>query len=162
MLGLGNIFVLPGLELKLLLFSRSVMSNSAIPWTAAGQTSLSFTISQSLFKVMTFESMMPSNHLILCHPLLLLPSIFPNVRVFSSESAFHIRWPEYWSFSFSISPSNKYSGLISFRINCLDLIAVQGTLKSLLWLPWHSCTSSHGGHLHPHAFNEPLNKVKLV
>ena len=113
MLGLGNIFVLPGLELKLLLFSHSVMSDSAIPWTAARQASLSFAISQSLFKLMTIESVMPSDHLILCHPLLLLPSIFPSIRVFSNESALHIRWA---NFSFSISTSNEYSGLISFRI----------------------------------------------
>ena len=112
MLGLGNIFVLPGLELKLLLFSRSVMSDSAIPWTAARQASLSFAISQSLFKLMTIESVMPSDHLILCHPLLLLPSIFPSIRVFSNESALRIRWA---NFSFSISTSNEYLGLISIK-----------------------------------------------
>ena len=100
------------------------------PWTAAGQASLSFTISLSLFKLMSMESVMPYNHLILCHPLLLLPSIIPSIRVFSNESVFCIRWPKYWSFS--ISPSNDYSGLISFRIHWLDLLAVQGTLKSLL------------------------------
>ena len=102
------------------------------PWAAAQQASLSFTISWSLLKVMSFESVMPSNHLILCHPLLLLPSIFPNIRVFSSESVLCIRWPKYWSFSFSISPPNEYSGLISFRIDWFDLLAVQETLKSLL------------------------------
>ena len=102
------------------------------PWTAARQASLSFTISRSLLKLMSIESMMPSNHLILCRPLLLLPSIFPSIRVFSNESALCIRWPNYWSFSFSISPSNKYSGLISFRIDWFDLLSVQGTLKSLL------------------------------
>ena len=102
------------------------------PWTAAHQASLSFTISQSLPKLMCIESVMPSNHLILCRPLLLLPSIFPRIRVFSNESAFLIRWPKYWSFSFSISPSNEYSGLISFRIDWFDPLAVQGTLKSLL------------------------------
>ena len=101
------------------------------PWTAARQTSLSFTISQSLIKPMSVELVMPSNHLILCHPLLLLPSVFPNIRVFSNELALCIRWPKYWSFSFSISPSNDYSGLISFRIDGFDLLAVQGTLKSL-------------------------------
>ena len=90
---------------------------SVIPWTAAHQASLSFTISQSSLKLMSIESVMPSNHLILCHPLLLLPSIFPSIRVFSSESALSIRWPEYWNFSFSISPSSEYSGLISFRID---------------------------------------------
>ena len=100
------------------------------PWTAACQASLPFTISQSLFKLMPIESMMPSNHLILCHTLLLLPSIMPSIRVFSNESALCIRWPKYWSFS--ISPSNEYSGLISFRVDWFDLLAVQGTLKSLL------------------------------
>ena len=104
----------------------------AAPWTAALQASLSFTISQSLLKLMSIESVMPSNHLILCHLLLLLPSIFPSIRVFSNESALHIRWPKYWSFSFSISPSNEYSGLISFRMDWFDLLAIQGTLKSLL------------------------------
>ena len=94
--------------------------------------SLSFTISQSLLKPISIESVMPSNHLILCYPLLLLPSIFPSISVFSNESALRIRWPKYWSFSFSISPSNEYSGLISFRIDWSDLLAVQGTLKSLL------------------------------
>ena len=102
------------------------------PWTAAHQASLSITSSQSLLKLMSIESVKPSNHLILCRPLLLLPSIFPSIRVFSSESVLCIRWPKYWSFSFSISPSNEYSGLISFRMDWLDLLAVQGTLKSLL------------------------------
>ena len=102
------------------------------PWTAACQASLSFTISQSLLKLMSTESMMPANHLILCCPLLLLPSIFPSIRVFSNESALHIRWPKYWSFSFRISTSNEYSGLISYRIDWFDLLAVQETLKSLL------------------------------
>ena len=101
------------------------------PWTAACQASLSFTNSRSLLKLMSFELVMPSNHLILCRPLLLLPSIFPSIRVFSNESVFHSRWPKYWSFSFSISPSNEYLGLISFRKDWLDLLAVQGTLKSL-------------------------------
>ena len=113
-------------------FSHSVMSDFATPWTAACQASLSFTISWSLLKLMSFESVMPSNHLILCHPLLLLPSIFPSIRVFSHESVLCIRWPKYWSFSFSISPSSEYSGLISFRMEWLDLLAVQRTLKSLL------------------------------
>ena len=102
------------------------------PWTTARQASLSITNSQSPLKPMSIESVMPSNHLILCHPILLLPSTFPNIRVFSNESALHIRWPEYWSFSFNISPSNEHPGLISFRIDWLDLLAVQGTLKSLL------------------------------
>ena len=102
------------------------------PWTAGRQASLSFTVSQSLLKLMSTESVMPFNNLVLCCPLLLLPSIFTNTRVFSSESALCIRWQKYWSFSFSISPSNEYSGLISFRIYWFDLLSVQGTLKSLL------------------------------
>ena len=113
-------------------FSRSVMSNSLTPWTVACQASLSFANYWSLLKLMCIESVMPSNHLILCRPLLLLPSIFPSIRVFSNESALPTRWPKYWSFSFSISPSNEHPGLISFRINWLDLLEVQGTLKSLL------------------------------
>ena len=108
------------------------MSDSVTPWTAARQASLSFTNSWSLLKLMSVESVMPSNHLILYHPLLLLPSTPPSIRVFSNESALRIRWPKYWSFSFSISPFSKYPGLISFRMNCFDLLAVQGTLKSLL------------------------------
>ena len=102
------------------------------PWTAACQASLSITSSWSLPKLMSIESVMPSNHLILCHPLLLSPSIFPSIRVFSNESALRIRWPKYWSFSFNISPFNEYSGLISFRMDWLDRLAVQGILKSLL------------------------------
>ena len=104
----------------------------ATPWTVARQASLSITSSQSSCKLMSIESVMPSNHLILCRPLLLLPSIFPSIRVFSNESALHIRWPKCWSFSFNISPSNEYSGLISFRMDWLDLLAVQGIRKSLL------------------------------
>ena len=104
----------------------------AVPWTAVLQASLSFTISQNLLRLLSIESVMPSNHLILCHPLLLLPSIFPSVRVFSSDSAVRIRWPKYWSFSFSISLSNEYSRLISFSNDWFDLLAVQGTLKCLL------------------------------
>ena len=104
----------------------------ATPWTTAHQASLSITNSLSLLKLMSIELVMTSNHLILCHPLLLLPSIFPSIRVFSNESVLCIRWPKYWSFSFSISPSNEYSGLISFRIDSLDPLAVQETLKSLL------------------------------
>ena len=111
-------------------FSRSVVSDSAAPWTAARQASLSITSSQSLHKHTSIESVMPSNHLILCHPLFLLPSIFPSIKVFSSESALCIRWPKYWNFSFNTSPSN--SGLISFRMDWLDLLEVQRTLKSLL------------------------------
>ena len=104
----------------------------ATPWTEARQASLSITNSQSLLKLMSVELVMPSNHLILCHPLLFPPSIFPSIRVFSNESVLPIRWPKYWSFSFSSSPSNEYSGLISFRMDWLELLAVQGTLKSLL------------------------------
>ena len=104
----------------------------ATPWTAVRQASLSITNSRSLLKLMSIESVMPSNHLILCHPLLLPSSIFPSIRVFANGSVLRIRWPKYWSFSFNVSPSNEYSGLISFRIDWLDLLAVQGTLKSLL------------------------------
>ena len=100
-------------------------------WTAAHQASLSITNSRSLLKLMPIKSVMPSNHLILCHPLLFLPSIFPSIRVFSSELIFQIRWPKYWNFSFSISPSSEYSGLISFRMDWLELLAVHGPLKSL-------------------------------
>ena len=117
----------------------------ATPWTAAHQASLSITNSQSLLKLMSNQSVMPSNYLTLCCPLFFPPSIFPSIRVFSSESILRIRWPNYWSFSFSISPSNEYSGLISFRMDWLDLLAVQGTLKSLLQhhslkasILWHS------------------------
>ena len=105
------------------------MSDSTNPWTPARQASLSITNSWSLLKLMSIESVMPSNHLIFCHPLLLLPSVFPSIRVFSNESVLHIRWPKYWRFG--ISPSNKYSGLISFRMDWLDLFAVQGSLKGL-------------------------------
>ena len=104
----------------------------ATPWTAVCQASLSMTNNWSLLKLMSIESVMPSNHLILCYPLLLPPSIFPSIKVFSNESALHITWPKYWSFSFSISHSNEYSGLISFRMHLLDLLSVQGTLKNLL------------------------------
>ena len=122
------------------LFIRCHVRLFATPWTTAYQTSPSFTISQSSLTFMSTELVTPSNHLILCHPLLLLPSIFPSFRVFSNESVLHIRWPKYWSFSFSISPSNAYSGQISFRIDWLDLLAVQGTLKS--HLQYHSSKAS--------------------
>ena len=112
--------------------SLSYAPLSETSWTAAHQASLSVTISQSLLKLMSIESVMPSNHLILCHPLLLLPLIPPSIRVFSSESALHIRWPKYWSFSFIISPSSEYSGLISFRIDWFDILALQGICRSLL------------------------------
>ena len=113
----------------LLLFSHSVMSDFVNPWTAQHQASLSITNSQSLLKLMSIESMMPSNHLILCHLLLLLPSIFPRIRVFSSESVLHIRWPKYWSFSFNISPSNEHSGLISFRMHWLDSLQSEVSVR---------------------------------
>ena len=115
--------------------SLSHVRLSVTPWTAAQQASLSITNSRSIPKPMSTESEMPSNHLILYCPLLLLPSIFPSIRVFSSESALHIRWPKYWSFSFNISPTSEHPGLISFRMDWLDLLAVQGTLKSLLQHP---------------------------
>ena len=110
------------------------------PWTAARQSSLSITYSRSPPKPISIESVMPSDHLILCHPLILQPSVFPSIRVFSNESALCIRWPKYWSFSFNISPSNEYPGLISFRMDWLDLLEVQGTLKSLL--QYHSSKAS--------------------
>ena len=119
-----------------LLFCCCLVTKSCLtfgtPWTAACQAPLSFTVSQSLLKLMSIGLLMPSSHLILCGPLLLLPSILPNIRVFADELALHIRWPKYWRFSFSISPSNEYSGVISFRMDWLNLLAVQGTLKSLL------------------------------
>ena len=128
---------------------NSVQSLSCVwlfvtPWTAARQASLSITNSWSLLKLMSIESVMPSSHLILCRPLLLLPSIFPNIRVFSNESVLHIRWPKYWSLNFSISPSNEYSGLISFRMDWLDLLVVQRTFKRLL--QHHSSKASILGH----------------
>ena len=121
----------------LILYIYSVQSLSrvqlfATPWTAAHQASLPINNSRKMLKLMSIESVIPSNHLILCHPLLLPPSIFPSIRVFSNELAPHIRWPKYWSFSFSISPSKEHPGLISFRMDWLDLLAVHGTLKSLL------------------------------
>jgi len=124
-------------------FSRSLVSDSATPWTAACQASLSITNSRSSLKLMSIESVMPSNHLILCCQLL-PASIFPTIRDFSNESALHIRWPKYWSFSFNISPSNEHSGLIPFRMDWLDLLAVQGTLKSLL--QHHSSKASNLWH----------------
>ena len=113
-------------------FSCSVMSNSATPWIAACQISLSFTVSLSLLTLLSIELVMPSSNVILCHSLLLQPSVFSNIRVFSNESALRIRWPKYWSLSSSTSPSSEYSELISFRMDWLDLLAVQGTLKRLL------------------------------
>ena len=125
------------------------------PWTVARQPSLSISSSQSLLKLTSIKLVMPCNHLILCHPLLLPPSIFPSIRVFSSELVLHIRWPNYWSFSFSISPSNEYSGLIQFRMDWLDLLAAQGTLKRLLQhhsskssILWHSEFFIAQSHIH--------------
>ena len=135
------------------------------PWTAARQPSLSFTISQTLLKLMSMESVMPSNHLVLCHPLL-LPSIFPSIRVFSSESVLGMRWPKYWSFCCSTSPSNEYSGLISFRMDWLDLFAVQGTIgvfstlqfksinSSVLSLPYGSTLTPIHDYLKNHSFDQ--------
>ena len=135
----------PKYTLSSLQFSHSVVSDSATPWISARQASLSITNCQSSLKLMSIESVMPSSHLILCRPLLLLPPIPPSIRVFSKESTLLMRWPKYWSFSFSISPSKKIPGLISFRMDWLDLLAVQGTLKSLLQhrsskasILWHS------------------------
>ena len=113
-------------------FSHSVVSNFATAWATAHQASLSITNSRTLLKLMSIELVMPSKHLILCHPLLFLPSIFPIIRLFSNESVLHIKWPKYWCFSFSISPSNEYSGLIFFTMDWLAPLVVQGTLKSLL------------------------------
>ena len=146
--------------------SRSWIQLFATPWTIACQASLSFTSSWNLLRFLSIESVMPSNHLILCRPLLFLPLIFPNIRVFSNELALHIRWPKYWSFSFSDRPSNEQSGLISFRIDWLDLLAVQGTLKNLLQhhnlkasILWASAlfmvqlTSTHDYHWKNHSFD---------
>ena len=139
--------------LLFLLFSHSVTSDSATPWTAVRQGSLSFAITRSLLKLMSFYSVMPTNHLILCHPLLLLPSIVPSIRVFFSESVLRIRWPKYWSLSFSISPSKEYSGLTSFRMDWLDLLTVSRvfsnttvwkhqflSIQPSLWSNSHICT----------------------
>ena len=132
----------------------------ATPQTVACQASLSFTISWILLKLMSIESAMPSNYLILCHPLLLLPSIFPSIRVFSNESALRIRWPKYWNFSFNISPSNEYSGLISFRIDWFDLLAVQGTTRVFSTVQKHpffsaQLSSQSNFHIHTWPLEEP-------
>ena len=155
--GLGYKYGYVDLVFMLVLFGiyvyQSVQSLSHVqlfvtPWTTARQASLSITNSRSLPELMSIELVMPSNHLILCHPLLLLPSIFPSIRVFSNESALCIRWPKYWSFSFSISPSSEHPGLISFRMDWLNLLAVQGTLKSLLQHHNSSINSSVLSFLH--------------
>ena len=127
--------ILPNTEVLCILSDyqfRSVAQSCPTPWTAARLASLSITNSQSLLRLISIKLVMPSNHLILCHPILFLPSVFPSIRVFSKESALHIKWPKYWIFSFNISPPNEYSGLISFRMDWLNLLAVQGALKSLL------------------------------
>ena len=129
----------------------------ATPWIAACQTSLPITNSQSIHKIMPIESVIPSSHLILCRPLLFLPPIPPSIRVFSSESTLHIRWPKYWSFSFSISPSNEHPGLFSFRMDWLDLLAVQGTLKSLLKHHSSSVNFSVPSFLHCPTLCDPMN-----
>ena len=125
-----NIYIISAPWSPFVVHSLSCVQLFVTPWTIACQASLSFTIFRSLFKPMSIESVMPSNNLILCHPLLLLPSVFPSIRVFSNELSLHIRWPKYWSFSISLS--NEYSGLTSFRMDWFDLLAVQGTLESLL------------------------------
>ena len=147
-------------EFSLVQFSRSVLSDFATPWIAARQASLSITNSRSLLKLMSIESVMPSSHLILCCPLLLLPPIPPSIRVFSNESTLRMRWPKYWSFSFSIIPSNEHPGVISFRMDWLDLLAVQGTLKSLL--QHHSSKASilrqltqYNSHIHTWLLEKP-------
>ena len=148
---------MPYLMIKI--FSSSVQSLSHVltPWSAARQASLSITNSRSWLKLMSIESMIPSNHLIRCHPFLLPPSIFPSIRVFSSESVLRIKWPKYWSFSFSISPSSEYSGLISFTIDWFDLLAVQGTLKSLLQL--HSSKVLHSSSVLSFLYGPTLTSI---
>ena len=143
-------------------FNLSGVRLFATPWIAARQASLSITNSRNLFKLMFIELVMPSNHLIVCRPLLLLPFIFPSIRVFSNESALRIRWPKYWSFSFSLSPSNEQSGLISYRMDWLDLLAVQGALKSILQhhsskasILWCSISSQSNSHIHTWLLEKP-------
>ena len=139
-------------------FSRSVVSDSATPWTAVHQASLSITNSQSLLKLMSIKLVMPSNHLILCHPLLLLPSVCPSIRVFSNESTLCIRWPKYWHFSFSISPSSEYSELISFKVDWLNLLAVQrGSQESSPTPQFKSINSSALSHFF--TLSPPSQKV---
>ena len=140
-------------------FSCSVMSNSATPWTAARQISLSFTVSLGLLTLMSIELVMPSSNVILCHSLLLQPSVFSNIRVFSNESALRIRWPKYWSLSSSTGPSSEYSELISFRIDWLDLLAVHGTLKRLL--QHHSSKASFFGVQLSSQFNSHIHTWPL-
>ena len=151
----GNGCSSASLFLLLTVQSPSCVQLSGTPWAAAARQSSLIFISLSLLKLMSIESMMPSNHLILCHPLLLLPSVFPSISVFSNESVLHIRWPKYWSFSFSIIPSNEYSALISITIDWFDLLAVQGILKILLQhyslkasVLWHSAFLLSSSHIH--------------
>ena len=147
-------------------WSLSRIQLFATQWTAARQASLSITNSRSLLKLMSIESVIPSNHLILCHALLLLPSIFPSIKVFSNESALCIRWPKYWSFSFTISPSNEYSGLISFRMDWMDILAVQGTLRNLLQhhhskpsILWWKLSLQSNSHIHTWLLEKPQPRL---
>ena len=147
-------------------WSLSRIQLFATQWTAARQASLSITNSRSLLKLMSIESVIPSNHLILCHALLLLPSIFPSIKVFSNESALCIRWPKYWSFSFTINPSNEYSGLISFRMDWMDILAVQGTLKNLLQhhhskpsILWWKPSLQSNSHIHTWLLEKPQPRL---
>ena len=148
-------------ERQLVVQSLSHVGLFLTQWASECEASLSFTISHSFLKLMSIKLVMPSNHLILCRPLLLLPSIFPSIRVFSNQSVLHIRWPKYWSFSFSISPSNEYSGMISFRMDWLDLLAVQETLKSLLQhyssasILRHSAFFMSNSHIHTRLLEKP-------
>ena len=155
---IGLIFLQSSQSIQLLSHVRLFVT----PWTAAYQASLSITSSQSLLKLMSIESVMPSNHLTLCRPLLLQPSIFPSIKVFSNEPALHIWWPKYWIFSFSISPSNEYSGCISFKMDWFDLLTVQGTLKHLLQhhsskasVPWCSAFFMVQLHIHTWLLENP-------
>ena len=147
-------------------WSLSRIQLFATQWTAARQASLSITNSRSLLKLMSIESVIPSNHLILCHALLLLPSIFPSIKVFSNESALCIRWPKYWSFSFTINPSNEYSGLISFRMDWMDILAVQGTLRNLLQhhhskpsILWWKLSLQSNSHIHTWLLEKPQPRL---
>ena len=160
--GLRTEVMCPKYKLSSVQPSHSVISDSATPWIPARQASLSITnySSQTLLKLMSIESVMPSNHLILCHPLLLLPTIPPSMRIFSNESTLHMRWPKYWSFSFSISPSNEHPGLISFRMDWLDLLAVQRTLKSLLH--HHSSKASIPWLIHINVWQKSLQYYKVI
>ena len=169
---MNGCWILQMLFLQLLISSVQSLSHVQLfvtPWTAACQATLSITNSQSLPKLMSINSVMPSNHLILCSPLLLLPSIFPSIRVFSNESALCIRWPKYWSFSFNISPSSEHAGMISFRMDWLDLLAVQGTLNSSQHHSWKASILLHSAFfisptltsIHGHWKNHSLDQTDL-